>query len=96
MTKNQIISFNAGRGFDSRLIVFLNYQSAFLVFSRSQIDVYDASLAHTMTFGIITNCIVDFIRTPFTQTTDMKTSHTFHPIRTSFSATTLTLLALGR
>lgn len=96
MTKNQIMSFNTGRGFDSRLIVFLNYQSIFLVFSKAQIDVYDASLTHTMTFASVRTCIIASRRAQSTQIIGTRTSRTSRPTKTSSSATTRTSLARGR
>ena len=44
MIKNRIMNLSPSQGLDSKLIVFLNYQSLFLVFSKTTVDVYDARL----------------------------------------------------
>lgn len=44
MLKNEIVNFSMKESFDSKLIVFLNYQGMFLVFSKSKIELYNSSL----------------------------------------------------
>ena len=39
------------QGFDSKLIVFLNYQELFLVFSKTSIDIYDRHLARKASYS---------------------------------------------
>ena len=45
MVQNRIMNLAPPQGFDSKLIVFLNYQELFLVFSKTSIDIYDRHLA---------------------------------------------------
>lgn len=44
MLKNQVISLGDNCLVDSKLIVFLNYQGLFLVFSRTHIELYNSFL----------------------------------------------------
>ena len=51
MLKNKVVSLENKEGLDAKLIVFLNYQSIFLVFSRSSIDIYNSLLKKTKSFS---------------------------------------------
>ena len=44
MLQNQVVSLEAREGLDAKLIVFLNYQGLFLVFSKATIDIYNSLL----------------------------------------------------
>ena len=44
MLKNKVMQLETRSGLDARLIVFLNYQGLFLLFSRHSIDIYNSKL----------------------------------------------------
>ena len=44
MLQNRVVSLEAREGLDAKLIVFLNYQGLFLVFSKATIDIYNSLL----------------------------------------------------
>lgn len=75
MLKNKIVSLENKEGLDAKLIVFLNYQSIFLVFSRSSIDIYNSLLKKTNSFPTLLPFIVDSPRTANMQTTHTTTLH---------------------
>ena len=95
MIKNQIMSINAGKGFDSRLIVFLNYQGIFLVFSKAQIDVYDSTLALTLTYSPKHPFILVCQKTPCMRIIATTTSPSSLRIKTSSSAT-IDIISTGK
>lgn len=51
MVHNRIVNLAPPQGFDSKLIVFLNYQELFLVFSKTSIDIYDRHLARKASYS---------------------------------------------
>lgn len=74
MLKNKIVSLENKEGLDAKLIVFLNYQSIFLVFSRSSIDIYNSLLKKTNSFPSLLPLSVDSQRTANTPTIHTTTS----------------------
>lgn len=75
MLKNKIVNLENKEGLDAKLIVFLNYQNIFLVFSRSSIDIYNSLLKKTNSLPPSLPFIVDSPRTASTQTTHTITLH---------------------
>lgn len=87
MLQNRVVSLDAREGLDAKLIVFLNYQGLFLVFSKATIDIYNSLLKRTNSFWFLSTLILVFKRIQNTPITRMITLPTSLLIKTFSFAT---------
>ena len=90
MLQNRVVSLEAREGLDAKLIVFLNYQGLFLVFSKATIDIYNSLLKRTNSFLPLSALTIVYKRILNTLITRMITLPTFLPIKT-FSSVTIAI-----
>ena len=90
-------------GLDARLIVFLNYQSLFLLFSRHSIDIYNSKLQRIHSYVQIKSyhhhsslLHVDSPKIPSMQTIRMTILHMSPPTKICWFVTTATAFALEK